>query len=182
MTLAAALPEGPRNYEGFLAPTPPPASARAGYVCGWATGRSRTRFCSSGWSTTPARPGPWARRRRRGGAPATTQAAQRLGSGVTDGPNFGQNHHRLRLIDSTKIESDDAFRYGRVFQSTAFKGRRVGSQPPFLFPHGVLGLVAATVPGGRTTAWTTTPRDTAADELAKQCRWMEVSTTGAAQR
>ena len=36
------------------------------YVCGWATGRSRTRFCSSGWSPTPARPGPWARRRRRG--------------------------------------------------------------------------------------------------------------------
>ena len=31
-----------------------------------------------------------------GGAPATTQAAQRLGSGVTDGPNFG---HRITTVD-----------------------------------------------------------------------------------
>ena len=52
----------------------------------------------------------------------------------------------------------------------------------FYFPYGVLGLVAATVPGGRTTAWTTTPRGTPADELVAQCWWMEVSTTGAAQR
>ena len=51
-----------------LPPSPHPLSGREieRYVCGWATGRSRTRFCSSGWSPTPARPGPWARRRRRG--------------------------------------------------------------------------------------------------------------------
>ena len=36
-----------------------------------------------------------------GGAPATTQAAQRLGSGITDGPNFDQNHHRGFLRKST---------------------------------------------------------------------------------
>ena len=60
-----------------------------------------------------------------GGAPATTQAAQRLGSGVTDGPNFGQNHHRGFLHENrpwifTKINggrmppAERALKSGRI--------------------------------------------------------------------
>ena len=69
----------------------------AWYVCGWASGRSRTRFCSSGWSTTPARPDPGGAEAAAGGAPATTQAAERLGSSVTDGHFWAPNHNTRQL-------------------------------------------------------------------------------------
>ncbi len=68
---------------------------------------------------------------------------------------------------------------GRVFQSTAVTGRRVGSQPPFLFsPRGFgFGCRDCTRREDYDMDF-----DTVRDAAAAQ-RWrMEVSTTGAAQR
>ena len=70
-----------------------------------------------------------------------------------------------------------------MFQSTAIKGWRVGSQPPFLFsPRGFgFGCRDCTRREDYDMDFDTV-RDAAADESAAQ-RWrMEVSTTGAAQR
>ena len=72
---------------------------------------------------------------------------------------------------------------GRVFQSTAIKGWRVGSQPPFLFsPRGFgFGCRDCTRRENYDMDYDTV-RDEAADGSAAKRRRMEVSTTGAAQR
>ena len=72
---------------------------------------------------------------------------------------------------------------GRVFQSTAVRGRRVGSQPPFLFSLRGFGFGCRDCTRREDYDMDfDTVRDAAANESAEQRRRMEVSTTGAAQR